>query len=320
TADGKRFVFLNGRAQSDIYLDRLANGESGLKTPRRMTLDERTDWTGGWSPDSKTLFLYSDRKGVFDIYKQGPDDRDAEPIVTGPEEKRAPQVSPDGIWLLYMQWPRAAEGSSSPGSGRVMRMPIAGGPPEPVMDFKGHSGLGVMSPASTVGGYPSFRCPARGGSSCVLAEVRDRDVVFTAFDPSQGRKKELARVSNNWDFRTWDLSPDGSRIALPAFDFKAGDVRILSLNGGTHRTLSARPWTQLTTVAWAADGKSLFLVSSPSRGSSIVRMDFTGNTKLLFKQPGWDIHSLAPSPDGHSLAFGAVQSNFNAWTIASFPH
>jgi Tol biopolymer transport system component len=318
TADGQRFVFLNGRSQSDIYLGKLGTRESGLETPRRLTLDERTDWPGGWSPDSKKLFLYSDRKGSFDIYKQGPDDRDAEPLVTGLEEKRAPQISPDGKWLLYMQWPRAAEGTP-PGFGKLMRMPIAGGAPQAVMDFRGYSGVGVMSPASTVGGYPSFRCPQRGGSSCVVAEVQDRDVVFTAFDPLEGRKKELARTSKNLDLRTWDLSPDGSRIALPMFDFKAGDVRVLPLDGGTPQALSAMPWTQLTTIAWVADGKSLFLVSNSSRGSSIVRMDSKGTTKLVFKRPGWDIPSLAPSPDGHSLAFGAVQSNFNAWTIAAFP-
>jgi hypothetical protein len=79
------------------------------------------------------------------------------------------------------------------------------------------------------------------------------------------------------------------------------------------------PSTQLITIAWAADGTSLFLISNSSRGASLVRMDFTGNSRLLFKQPAWDVNSLAPSPDGHSLALGTVQSNFNAWTIASFP-
>jgi Tol biopolymer transport system component len=264
------------------------------------------------------MFLYSDRKGNFDIYKQGPDDRDAEPILTGPEEKRAPQISPDGRWLLYMQWPRAA-GGAPPGFGKLMRIPVAGGPPEAVMDFTGYSGLGVMSPASTIGGYPSFRCVPRGGSSCVLAEMRDRNIVFTAFDPLQGRTKELVRISKNSDTRSWDLSPDGSQVALPVFDFKAGDVRILSLEGGTHRTLSAMPWTQLISIAWAADGRSLFLASSSSRGTSLVRMDSVGKTKLLLAPPGWDIKALSPSPDGHYLALGPIVSNFNAWTIASFP-
>jgi Tol biopolymer transport system component len=318
TADGKRFVFLNGRSQSDVYLSELTNGGSELKTPRRLTLDERTDWPGGWSLDSKTLFLYSDRNGNFDIYKQGPNDRNAEPFVTGPEEKQAPQISPDGKWVLYMQWPKAIEGAAV-ASGRLMRIPVAGGPAETVLDIKGLSGIRVLSPATTAGGFPSFRCPSHEGGLCVLAEKLEKNVIFTAFDPLQGRKTESARVSSDTDFRGWDLSPDGRRVALSVFDYKAGEVRILPLDGGTPLKLSAMPWTQLVTVAFSADGKSLFLVSSDSRGTSLVLMDSAGQTKLLLQQPGWDIQSLAASPDGHYLAFGPILSNFNAWTIASFP-
>ena len=135
----------------------------------------------------------------------------------------------------------------------------------------------------------------------------------------EGRKAKLIRVPNDSDVRSWDLSPDGSRIALPVFSVKAGDVRILPLDGGVPRTLSATSWTELLAIAWAADGKSLFLASNNSRGMTVLRMDSAGKTNLLLNQPGRDIHALAPSPDGHSLAFGAVQSNFNAWTIASFP-
>ena len=51
----------------------------------------------------------------------------------------------------------------------------------------------------------------------------------------------------------------------------------------------------------------------------MARMDLTGHSKLLFKQPGLDIFSMVPSPDGHSLAFGPVSNNGNAWTIAAFP-
>jgi len=176
-----------------------------------------------------------------------------------------------------------------------------------------------MRPAPNPVGFPGFRCPAHGGGTCVLAELREKNVVFTAFDPTQGRKRELIRVPGDSDFRGWDLSPDGSQVALSVFDLKAGDVRIFPLDGGTPRTLSALPWTQLLTIAWAADGRSLFLISNNTRGTSVLRMDSEGRTKLLLKQPGRDVHALAPSPDGHSLAFGGVQSNFNAWT-ASFPH
>jgi Tol biopolymer transport system component len=135
----------------------------------------------------------------------------------------------------------------------------------------------------------------------------------------QGRRAEVLRVPRDSDFRSWDLSPDGSRVALSVFDLKAGDVRIFPLDGGAPQTLSAMPWAQLLTIAWAADGRSLFLSSNTTRGTSVVRMDSAGRTKLLLDQTGRDVHVLAPSPDGHSLAFGVIQSDYNAWTIASFP-
>jgi Tol biopolymer transport system component len=318
TADGKRFVFLNGRSQSDVYVGELTDRGSTMQSPRRLTLDERNDWPGGWSLDSKTVLLYSDRNGNFDIFRQGLSSPNAVPVVTGTEEKRSPQTSPDGKWLLYTQWPKAA-GRAEPDSGKLMRVPLGGGPPEPLLDFKGYNGIRAMKPSPNLVSFPSFRCPTHGGGLCVLAEVREKDLVFTAFDPLQGRRAEVLRVPRDSDFRSWDLSPDGSRVALSVFDLKAGDVRIFPLDGGAPQTLSAMPWAQLLTVAWAADGRSLFLSSNTTRGTSVVRMDSAGRTKLLLDQTGRDVHVLAPSPDGHSLAFGVIQSDYNAWTIASFP-
>jgi Tol biopolymer transport system component len=317
TADGNRFVFLNGRQQSDVYVGELADGGSELKTPQRLTLSERVDWPGGWSPDSKTVFLYSDRNGNFDIYKQGVNEHNADTVVSGPEEKWAPQISPDGKWILYMQWTKGVGGDAKR-SGKLMRSPLAGGPAEAVMDIKGYAGIFAGGdPTSTVGGYPSFRCSTRA-SSCVLAERGENQIVFTAFDPVQGRKAELAKPSTDPDAASWDLSPDGKSVALSVFDYKAGNVQIISFDGGAAQKLSVLPWTELAAIAWAADGKSLFLASYSSRGTSIVRMPVTGGAKLLFK-PSWDISSLAPSPDGHYLAFGPVVTTANAWTIASFP-
>ena len=319
TSDGSRFVFLNGRGQSDVYLAELTNGGSELKTPRRLTLDERVDWPGGWSADSKTIFLYSDRNGSFDIYKQGVDARNAEPIVTGSDQKWAPQSSPDGKWVLYMQWPKVADGAAIE-SGKLMRSPLAGGPAETVMEIKGRPGIFAGGdPTNSVGGYPSFRCPAHTSNSCVLAERGENQIVFTAFDAVQGRKSELLKASGNPDDTSWDLSPDGTRVALSSFNYKTGDVQIVPLAGGTPQKLNVTPWAELVSVAWAMDGKNLFLASYSSRGTSIVRVPLVGEPKLLFKQPSWDIFSLAPSPDGRYLAFGPVITTANAWTIASFP-
>ena len=197
TADGSRFVFLNGRAQSDVYLGELANGGNELKAPQRLTLDERVDWPGGWSADSKTLFLYSDRNGNFDIYKQGVSERNAEPIVTGPDQKWAPQISPDGKWVLYMQWPRAAEGPIA-GSRKAYAQSAGGRSGGNGVEIKGRPGIFAGGdPTNSVGGYPSFRCPAHASNSCVLAERGENQIVFTAFDAVQGRKSELLKFKQS---------------------------------------------------------------------------------------------------------------------------
>lgn len=319
TADGSRLVFLNRKSQSDVYVGELANGGDELKSPQRLTLDDRLDWPSGWSADAKTVFFYSDRNANFDIYKQGVSERNAELLVTGPEEKWAPQLSPDGKWLLYMQWPKTASGTVAPDAGKLMRAPLAGGPPEAVMDIKGYPGvLSGSDPRNSVSGFPSFRCVHRGNAPCVLAEGGDNQIVFTAFDPVQGRKAELVKVAADTDFANWDLSPDGTRAAVSVFDYKASDVQIVPLSGAAPQKISTMPWTELVTVAWAADGKSLFLASFSSRGTAILHTDFTGKSKLLFKS-SWDIYTLEPSPDGHYLAFGPVITNANAWTIPSFP-
>jgi len=318
TADGKRLVFLNDHWQSDVYLGELANGGTELKPLQRLTLDERLDWPGGWSLDGKTVLLYSDRNRNFDIYKQGPGDRNAEPIVAGSQEKRAPQISPDGKWVVYMEWPKVAEGGALT-SGKLMRAPVGGGPPETIMEIKGHPGAPDSAfVEETVGGFPSFRCPTHAAAACVLAEADDKQVVFTAFDPAQGRKNELAKVQTNPHHTSWDLSPDGTRVALSEYDFKAGDIQVITLAGGASQKLSVTPWAQLAGVAWTADGKALFMASFSSRGTTILRTGLDGHAKVLLKS-SWDIPSVVPSPDGRYLALGVMIANANVWTVPSFP-
>ncbi len=117
----------------------------------------------------------------------------------------------------------------------------------------------------------------------------------------------------------WDLSPDGTRLAISEFNYKTGEISIVPLNGTASQKISEPQWAELLTVAWAADGKSLFLSSFSSRGTAIVHLDFAGHSKLLFK-PNWRICTLEPSPDGKYLAFGPVIANANAWTMGyAFP-
>ncbi len=318
TADGKRLAFVRRYDQSDVYVARVErNGR--LDAPRRLTLDDRIDWPGGWTRDSKNVLFYSDRSRNLDIFRQGIEDRSAEAIVEGPEEKRAPQLSADGAWILYLTWPRMQRGEF-PRSGHLMRIPLSGGSPEVVFTVSGYPGSaeGLRFPyILTTRGYPDFHCSRTPANSCVLAEAEQEQIVFYGFDPAQGSKHQLARIDTDHSNSFWDLSPDGSRIAFVKYDDHRGSIRVLPLAGGPEREVSAQGWASLDSVAWSADGKSLFVTSHSLTGSRLLRVYLNGETQFLHKA-NYLAERPVPSPDGTYLAFGEVTSESNAWMIENF--
>ena len=325
SSDGKRVSFVRKTDQSDVYLGELQAKGSRLGTPLRLTLDDRMDWPGGWLHDGKALLFYSDRGGNFDIFKQGVGDRAAEEIVAGSsEEKREPQLSPNGKWILYLAWP-STQTDEPPTSGRLMRVPVSGGAPEAVLQVKGYPGSARVPRdrwLPTSRGYPDFRCPSPASSArpCVLSEIKDDQLLFSAFDPLEGRKGELERreigqhgsgVSSSF----WDLSPDGRRIALGECEPHGGHILILDFDRKGEQEVSVRNWACFTSFAWSPDGKSLFVTNWASRGGSILRVSLNGEARLLHHAVGMELERPVPSPDDRFLAYGEVTTISNAWMI-----
>ena len=319
TSDGKRLAFVNDRDQSDVYVGELEKNGTQMKTPVRLTLSEKNDWPGGWTSDGKTMLFYSNRNGNFDLYRQKVTDRSAEAMGTAPEEKRMPQMSPDGAWIVYLSWPRMPN-EAQPSSGHLMRMPVAGGPPEPLFEVQGYASWGWPGDIQrNIGDVPGFRCPSSRQGSCVLVEgdAEKKHLVFTPFDPAQGKKGQPTRVEFP-DEPAWTLSPDGSRIAVTWFDTQAATIRIVPLGGGAARDLSLKGVTELIGLAWAADGNSLFAVRNSSKGALLLHVNLNGESQVLYRA-AWDVGLPAASPDGRFLAYGAVNSNSNVWTIPNLP-
>ena len=167
-------------------------------------------------------------------------------------------------------------------------------------------------------GHPRFRCPSVPQAPCVLSELVQRQVVFTAFDPVEGRKGELARIEIDPSICTfWDLSPDGRWIAFGKREEASGRIRLLPLAGQAAREISAGGWTELENTAWAPDGKALFVTGRASNGSPLLRVSLDGETQLLYKA-GYYLENPVPSPDGRYLAFGEMTLESNAWVIENF--
>jgi len=292
-----------------------------LKAPRRLTEDDRIDWPGSWTRDSSTVLFFSDRNGNLDIFRQRLRDRFAEVVVATQEEERGPQLSPDGSWILYLSWP-LNDSRTTPVSGRLMRIPVSGGPHQFVLSVNGYPGSSQVAPQGmrlSAKGYPDFRCPSVPSEPCILAEGIRNQVVFSAFDPAEGKTHEVAKVdmdpSSVWSF--WDLSPNGSRIAFGNDERTRGRILILPVRGGSQQTVDVNGWVRLDAVAWSSDGRSLFVDSWSPKGSTLLHVSLSGEARPLRKSGMW-IDKPVPSPDGRYLAFGEVTSNSNAWMINDF--
>jgi len=316
TLDGKRFGVFEWRPHSSVYVADLQAGGERSTSPFRLTLDESWNHPLAWTADSKTILFNSSRTGVDAIFEQTLGQDTAESLIafSKGEGLTGACLSPEGSWIYYAltsyeEGP--AESSKimraeqtailSAATTKIMRVAITGGAPQLVL-------------TASIEEWP--RCARSPSSLCAIAErTPDRkQIVFTALDPVNGRGRELAR--SNTEPRKeyhWDLSPDGSRIAL--LMHRAERVQILSLNGAAPLEITSKGWNTLSSVVWTADGKGLFVSSYTARGADMLHMDSHGNMRLLWEHPGGvDVYGV-PSPDGRYLAMRAWNVEGNMWIM-----
>ena len=322
TADGKRLAFRKWSWQGSVYVADLEADGTRISPPSRLTLNEGRSYPAAWTADSKAVVFGSYRDGRWKIFKQSLGEDAAEPIVAGAEVMAGAGtgVSPDGAWVLYSA-PTTGNGSSSAlGPNQLMRIPITGGPPELVF---------------TARIYDRPVCAKSPARLCAIAEqTPDRkQLIFTSFDPAKGRVRELTRFDTDptpGASYVWDLSPDGTRIAI--LRYSESPIHILPLDGQPPQEIVVKGWSSLQSVNWAADGKGLFTSSATPGGSALLHLDLQGNAYVLWQQKGsiaeWyapfaplggpSAPWVVPSPDGRHLAIYDWQLSANMWIMENF--
>jgi DNA-binding winged helix-turn-helix (wHTH) protein/WD40 repeat protein len=296
TADGKRLAFMKGRVQWDVYVSELG-ADTSLERTRRLTRDSRGSgsWPDVWTRDGRILFS-SDRNGKNEVFSQGLNENLPQAVVRVPgEEQQEARLSPDGSWILYLDRAYSAIRTDSLPQ-RLMRVPVSGGPPELVLQM----------PASASYDY---RCPLKAGA-CVLSERQGFEVRFYPLEPVGGKgdrllgKRVIAAGASSWD-----VSPDGSRVALVDSSKK---VQILS-DGSWHEVPLEEGYGAPVAIAWTADGKG-FLISSAN--ADLLYVTTAGKMRILtHNDSSQDLERLVPSPDGRRLAFQVQTYDFNAWMV-----
>jgi Tol biopolymer transport system component/DNA-binding winged helix-turn-helix (wHTH) protein len=306
TADGKRLAFFKQTLQPDVYVTELNSQGTRLTELRRLTLDERADYPYSWTPDSKAVLFASDRDGTFHIFKQGADQTTPELLVGGKEASGVPRLTPDGSSVLYIIPSKLGEEAKKV---RLMRVPLAGGPPEFLLEAPG------------VGNHQCARAPA---TLCIFSEIGETEEKFFSFDPVKGEPQELVKArmqSNSFYDLNWSLSPDGRTLATAKKLAVQGDptIRLLSLTDYTDQTIRVPGWSGICCFDWAAYGRSLWVSVFTNAGKhALVNVDLHGKVKPLLEENKMMLGWAIPSPDGRRLAVWEASGSSNVWMLENF--
>jgi len=302
TADGKKLAFLKWAGKQTSFLADLAEGGTRILRPRHFPLSENSEGVADWTPDSKAIFFI--RPGSHGIYRQSLNQDIAEPVVTEGYGRNL-RVTPDGKSIVYLG---IGEKGAPPGKGPepVTRASVTGGPSQRLF---------IARPWSLL------TCARSPSGFCVIGEpIEDgKQMAVTVLDPTKGRGRELFRFALVANDDSWylDLSPDGARVA--ATRTSAGPIYILSLSGQVLQQVRVKGWSNLQSLIWAADGKSLFVTAGIRNGREVLHVDLHGNAHALWENTGGSAETLShPSPDGRHLAFDGWTTNGNMWLLENF--
>ena len=307
TADGSQLAFLNNRSQIDVHVGELGEGGRSFGNVRRLTLDNRDDMPSCWTADGRALVFQSDRNGNWDLFVQGLEQRNAQPLVSGAGDQVVSQLTPDGTSFLYWESRDADAGPSEPR--RLLRIPAEGGPTELILETQGEAWL---------------ECASTPDGPCLLFEHRleQRVIAVSEMDPVSGKGREFWQLDRDPSLDPkWSLSPDGSQVALVGHTEDGRLIRLVdALTGDVVRDveLQGLPGMSFANVAWSSDGGGFYAVGDSPRGMALLRVDPGGEAWVLYEHKLGFFTSVEPSPQGRHLAFGMLTMESNVWMIEEF--
>lgn len=286
--NGRTLVLQKGRQWANVFTADLKDGGTNIETARRVTSNGGMEGTMAWLGGNE-LLIYSSRSGRYQLYRQSVAEDQAQLLSPGTRDEQQGAVTPDGKWILYIATQNDQTASAQPAQ-NVMRAPLTGGIGQPLFD--------IASRDDSL----DLHCPVQGDHPCLIGRVEKQELVFYQLDPQKGQGPELARteVGNPGQFMVWNLSHDGTQIAVSGSSKLERRVRILNLSSHTQYDISTPWWVE--GLCWSADGKMLY---ATAQGDEFVLawVSLDGKSKVLaHKAIPWYISPVA-SPDGRTLAY-----------------
>jgi Tol biopolymer transport system component len=306
-ADGNHLMMLKGSYQADVLIGEIDRVTGQLTSTLPLTRKESNEFPTAWSRDSQKIYFHSNRGGRSEIFRQAINSTQEERIIYGVEEYRGARITPDGENILFL---------SRPGDWLKSKL-------DPlhlrVASINGENARELYKARALL----SMRCPQLPATRCVMSErslLPGSDLVFRDLGQLKEAQNEIARTTLNLPLgqEYWDLSPDGSQIAVVVDNGQDGIIRILGLDG-TSRDLIVRGHGGFHSMDWADDGKGLYTSSRSARSADLLYVDLEGKPRVIWTSAdGFETWGV-PSPDGRHLAILDWTAIGNIWAVDNIP-
>ncbi len=304
-AGGKRLAFVKKHFQPDVYVANLEDRGLRIGEPQRLTFDDHDDYPYDWTPDSKAIIFASDRSGTFKIYKQGIDQTTPDLVVSDTSNLAIPRLSPDGTEVLYEVYSTKWEPMSHVRP--IMRVPLAGGAPQKVLEA-----MELMN----------HQCARAPSTVCVYSQAEKDALAFFTFDPVKGNPKQILRIKDDLPYSYgWSLSPNGAMLAVAkGLDLpNESIVRIFPLDGSAEKLIHLRGYSGIYGMDWAGDSKSLRISGHASDDENrLLNVGLDGRVTPLLLSKNMEIGWAIPSPDGKKIAIWQASGTANVWMLENF--
>ena len=160
------------------------------------------------------------------------------------------------------------------------------------------------------------RC-ASGGQRCFWSDDSGGAFTLQAFDPESGVRGDVVLQQKEpvISAHGWDVSPDGSQVALPA---GPGAVTVVGLQSGERRTVVGPVECLLQYAAFAPGDSGLFVTATCDTRPAfrLLHLGVDGTSTLLYRsESAWLAHPSV-SPDGTKLALAVKAHSTDIWVLA----
>ncbi len=315
THDDKRLAFAGWSQFGTTYVGDLEAGGTRLRNIKHFTLEDSDNGARGWSADGKVIVVKRQQGHSWalykqSLYKQSFDSDTPEPIVSSGTGGwlLLGATSPDGKWYIGRVWPEGESIDHPSLPLPILRIPLAGGAPETMLQLSCHANVSCARPPS---------------NTCVIAQQSEdhKQMVVAIFDPMKGPGPELARFDLDRELGvpevpTCAISPDGTRLAIARSP--ESPIEIRSLHGQLIHKIPSQSLGTLVGFLWAMDQKGLFVTRKAQSGNELLYLDLQGNATSLRKCYGGETCFGLPSPDGRHLAIIDRNQSTNMWMMENF--